>query len=276
VNTVGPTDGSSTLRGVGLHSGLPTAVTLERIRGCVRFVTEAGETALDALTVLRADHGVRVACRRTGLDVDGVEHLLAALGGLRIAEGVGIRVEGGEVPLLDGGALAFARALLALDPPPGPPALAVVCAGEVKLGASLYRFEPAAGTAIDVEIAFDAPAIGIQHADWDGRPETFLDDIAWARTFGFRSDESALRAAGRARGVDPRTVMVLDDAGQVESPGAPARPGEFARHKLLDLVGDLRLFGGPPTGRVRAVRPGHAATHHAIATALSGGLLKVA
>jgi len=67
--------------------------------------------------------------------------------------------------------------------------------------------------------------------------------------------------------------MVLGDDGDVEAPALPARHGEFARHKLLDLIGDLYAFGGPPLGVVRARKPGHRATHHAVALALEKGFL---
>jgi UDP-3-O-[3-hydroxymyristoyl] N-acetylglucosamine deacetylase len=145
--------------------------------------------------------------------------------------------------------------------------------GVVELGTSSYAFRPGATVALEVEIDFAEAAIGIQRAAWGGDAESFVADIAWARTFGFRRDGPALMRAGRAGGVDPSVVMVLDEAGAVEPPGLPARPGEFARHKLLDLVGDLYLFGGPPIGEVRATRPGHAATHRAVAEALERGIL---
>jgi UDP-3-O-[3-hydroxymyristoyl] N-acetylglucosamine deacetylase len=67
--------------------------------------------------------------------------------------------------------------------------------------------------------------------------------------------------------------MVLDADGRVMPPGDPARPGELARHKLLDLVGDLYLAGGPPLGRVSARFPGHGATRHALLAALAEGII---
>jgi UDP-3-O-[3-hydroxymyristoyl] N-acetylglucosamine deacetylase len=262
-----------TLSGVGLHSGLPATITLSRESGPVVFRTPLGDARLDELDVVRADHGVRVRAERTGLDLDSVEHLIAALAGLSVRRGVVIAVDGAEVPLLDGGSLAFATALMALTPPRHAPALRVLTAGTVTVGASVYAFEPAPSVALEVEVAFDAAAIGVQRTAWDGTPEAFLSGVAWARTFGFRRDGAALLAMGRARGTDPRAVMVLRDDGTVEPPGEPARPSEFARHKLLDLVGDLGLFGGPPSGRLCATRPGHAATHRALSDALARGIV---
>jgi UDP-3-O-[3-hydroxymyristoyl] N-acetylglucosamine deacetylase len=137
----------------------------------------------------------------------------------------------------------------------------------------VYEFEPGSGRTVDVEVEFAAAYIGKQQARWDGSFERFVSEIAWARTFGFRREGEDLFARARALGVDPSVVMVLDDDGRVEPPGAPARSLEFARHKLLDLVGDLYVFGGPPQGAVLARKPGHRATHRAVAIALERGLL---
>jgi UDP-3-O-[3-hydroxymyristoyl] N-acetylglucosamine deacetylase len=124
-----------------------------------------------------------------------------------------------------------------------------------------------------VTIEFRARGVGSGVARWDGSAASFVSDIAWARTFGFRSQARALFAAGRASGADAESVLILDDEGNVEPPGRAAREGEFARHKLLDLVGDLYLAGGPPRGELLAQRPGHTATRAAIARAVETGLL---
>jgi len=232
------------------------------------FRSGRGEARIDELRVVRSDYGVRVRCERIGFEVESVEHLFAALGGLSIRAGVTMEVDGPEMPLLDGAALAFVSALEGLSPPREPPRLRVLRDGVVRVGESVYEFLPGDGIALDVEVAFDAPRIGRQSASWTGSASTFVGEVAWARTFGFRRDADALRRSGRARDVDPLAVMVLDDDGAVEPPGEEARPAEFARHKLLDLVGDLYLFGGPPHGTVRANRPGHGATHRALIEAL--------
>jgi UDP-3-O-[3-hydroxymyristoyl] N-acetylglucosamine deacetylase len=257
--------------GTGLHGGAPCSVAFERNAGDVVFRTAHGDVTASELTVERADRGVRVACARTGLRVESVEHLFATLGGLSIRDGVAIEVTGGEVPLADGAALAFVRVLSALDVPRATPQMKIVRAGAIDVGRSRYVFEPRDDVALDVEVEFDG--VGAERATWNGDADAFVRDIAWARTFGFRREAAALSAAGRARGVDAHAVMILDEHGSVEPPGAPARPGEFARHKLLDLVGDFYSFGGPPVGLVRASRPGHAATHLAVARALAEGIV---
>ena len=260
------------LFGRGLHTGACCGVRLRRSSGEVAFEREGVTTRLAECRVVRADHGVQLELSQ-GSRVDLVEHLLAALGGLGIREGLTVSVSGPELPLLDGGGLVWARALGALALAPRAPRLEVVRALDVSVGAARYSFRPATSSSLEVEIDFANPAIGAQSARWDGSADAFVQQIASARTFGFVRDGAALRRAGRASFVDPRSVLVLDDVGATPPLTPPPRPGEFARHKLLDLIGDLYLFGGPPRGHVHAQRPGHAATRLALCEALRlGGL----
>jgi UDP-3-O-[3-hydroxymyristoyl] N-acetylglucosamine deacetylase len=165
------------------------------------------------------------------------------------------------------------------------PRLAVERAGELACGASRYTFEPGDGIDVEVETIFDAP-LGIQRARWSGEPARFLAEIAPARTFGFATQASALWSRGRgllaaspsqvdanrARALSS-AVLVFDEAGSVLPGTHPPRVNEVAHHKLLDLIGDFALYGGPPRGRIFATRPGHTASHQIIGEALSLGLL---
>jgi UDP-3-O-[3-hydroxymyristoyl] N-acetylglucosamine deacetylase len=174
--------------------------------------------------------------------------------------------------LLDGGALELSRALLTLGLKREAPRLLVTRRAELLEGESRYAFEPGDSPTLAVEVHFGA-GIGRQRAELRGEAGEYLAEIATARTFGFESDAEDLRARGRARHVDPTAVVVLDADGRALPPSAPLQPDELARHKLLDLMGDLFLYGGPPRGRVSADRPGHAATHSVMKQALEAGLL---
>jgi UDP-3-O-[3-hydroxymyristoyl] N-acetylglucosamine deacetylase len=68
-------------------------------------------------------------------------------------------------------------------------------------------------------------------------------------------------------------VLIFELDGSVASPGRPAADRELARHKLLDLLGDAYLLGGPPIGSISALRPGHAANQRALREALASGLV---
>lgn len=258
---------------MGLHSGRPVSVTLARRDGPILLRTNSGSATLSECEVCGVDRGVRIRGRNGVLEIESVEHLFAALGAWPVSRCLDIFVEGGEIPIVDGGAARFAEALAELGPPGEAPLLTVVRSGTVEVGDCTYEFEPGSHRTVDVEIEFTAKHIGRQRAHWDGSFEAFVSEIAWARTFGFRREGADLFARQRALGADASVVMVLDDDGGVDAPGAPARHTEFARHKLLDLIGDLYVFGGPPRGAVHARRPGHRATHQAVAIACERGLL---
>ena len=231
----------------------------------------AGAVPVRALSVARADQGVTLT-DGANLRVDLVEHLLAAFGGLGVRRGALVLVEGPEVPLLDGGARHFTDAIIRAELPRAEPEFAVTRAAEIRVGESTYRFAPGSAVAIDVEVAFDHPAIGVDRASWEGDADDFLRRIAPARTFGFARDAEGLRARGRAIGLDLEAVIVFTGRG-VLAGCRPPEPNEIARHKLLDLVGDWACYGGPPLGRVRALRPGHARTHEAVRRALDEGIV---
>lgn len=259
------------LEGIALHSGERTAVTLSRAAGPLSLTQNGAMTWLRDLNLARTDHGVCLAAADGRVSVDLVEHLLAAFGGLGVRDGVRVDVCGAELPLLDGGAQAFARALLRLDAPQAPPPLTVTRAGVFRHGGATYRLAPAAGVHLCVQIEF-RPPVGRQGASWDGDAVDFLERIAPARTFGFLEEHDVLLRRGRARGVSLEHVVVFDGAGALPQGRAP-EADEPARHKLLDLIGDLALYGGPPRGSIAAERPGHTATHAIVREALAAGVL---
>lgn len=265
---------SVSFEGLALHAGTPARVGLVPIDAATPLEIEAEGVCVtrDRLVVVRTDRGVMV---RLGEDpgaptIDLVEHLFAALGGLGIAHGVRVVVEGGEVPLLDGGAAELSRGLSSLELPVSRPLPVVRATFGWSRGEARYEIAPADSAALEVDIAFDHPAIGRQTCLFGFDRGDFLRRIAPARTFGFARDWPSLLAAGRARGVDRRAVQVFEDA---STETTAATTDEPARHKLLDLLGDCTLAGGPFLGVVRATCPGHAATHAFFAAARAAGAL---
>ena len=104
------------------------------------------------------------------------------------------------------------------------------------------------GLDLDVTIRFADPAIGVQRKRVRLTPESFLNEIADARTFGFLADAQAMRAAGLGRGASMANTLVVD-AGRVVNPEGLRFEDEFVRHKMLDAVGDLAMAGAPICGR---------------------------
>lgn len=243
-----------------------------RVDGPIVIAQRGAEAGLDALLPVRTDRGVTVATADGRVRVDLIEHLLAAAGGLGVFAGLRVETDDDELPLLDGGARRFAEALVSLDPPRGR-ALRVAREATFARGRSRYRFLPGEGVEVRVTVDFPAP-VGAQRAAWAGDPDDFLARIAPARTFGWVQELAALRAASRAAAVDLVSVMVFDEHGVIAG-CRPASEDEPARHKLLDLIGDLALRGGPPRGLVEAEAPGHTATHAVVAEAFATGVLVV-
>jgi UDP-3-O-[3-hydroxymyristoyl] N-acetylglucosamine deacetylase len=259
------------LDGFGLHGGRASKVVIARRPGPV---TLQGRT-LDDLEVVATASATTVASRDGAVRMASVEHLFAALGGLGVRDGLAIAVVGDELPLLDGASARWASAILSLDPPRGAvPALVVRRDAEIAVGASVYRFEVEPGRC-ELGVAFEtADARLARDAVWCGDAADFLARIATARTFAMAEDIPALATQGLASRVTPEAVVVVGDA--IHCAGAPFGPDEPARHKLLDAIGDFYLHGGPPRGRVHATRPGHRATHAAVARALALGVLTCA
>lgn len=259
------------IAGQGLHTGARASVRFERAAGPITFAQGAAMATLDELEVAATTRSTTLATRDGRLRIGTVEHVLAALAGLAIHRDLRVIVDGPEMPLADGGAAAFFDVLSALDVAPSPPALAVRRPGEIAVGESRYVFEPCDAPRLEVAIDFDDPRLA-SGARWDGRAASFRASIAVARTFGFAHEVEALAARGLASHVAPESVVVVA-TDEILCAGRPFSADEPARHKLLDLAGDLYVHGGPPIGLVRAHRPGHAATHEAVRRAQAAGIL---
>lgn len=244
----------------------------ERSSGAIEFVFDGRTTSLAELDVVDATRSTTLG--QGDLRIGTVEHVLAALAGLGLYEGVRIVVEGSEMPLADGCSAAFSDALAVLGAEPSRPPSIITRAHEISIGESRYVFEPHDDVALEVHVDF-ADARIAKIARWDGDPRDFRERIAIARTFGFAHEVEALAARGLASHVAPESVVVFRP-NEVLFSGRPFEADEPARHKLLDLAGDLFVHGGPPIGRVIAHRPGHAATHAAVAKARSMGVVSPA
>jgi UDP-3-O-[3-hydroxymyristoyl] N-acetylglucosamine deacetylase len=115
---------------------------------------------------------------------------------------------------------------------------------------------PCDGFEVAFEIAFDSAPIGRQRVDLEITEESFREELADCRTFGFLKDVEALRAAGLARGASMENAVVLD-GDRVLNPEGLRRPDEFVRHKALDAVGDLYVAGLPLLARFEGLYAGH-------------------
>jgi UDP-3-O-[3-hydroxymyristoyl] N-acetylglucosamine deacetylase len=255
------------VEGLGLHAGT---------RGRVTVRAREGETTLNGAPLRRwravpAERSTAIACEE--MRVRTVEHLFAALAALRLHRGVELCLEGEEPPILDGCAAEWMDAIGSLGLPRAPSPLTVLREATIEVAASRYAFTPGETARVSVELELDDRRLS-PHALWEGEKRDFLTRIAPARTFCFAHEVEELARRGLASHVRPEMVVVIGP--EILAAGRAFQPDEPARHKLLDLVGDLFLYGGPPLGSVAAHRPGHSATHEAMRVALDRGVLAYA
>jgi UDP-3-O-[3-hydroxymyristoyl] N-acetylglucosamine deacetylase len=239
--------------GVGVHSAAPAQVILHPAgvdAGVVFLRTGLPGGRERLLEAKRVNVAQTALCTMLG-DASGasictVEHLLAALSGLRI-DNVLIEIDGPETPIMDGSAADFVAAI---------DSVGIAQQARPRDG-GFAEFRPAErGFRLDVEIDFESPAIGRQRRVFDLDPSTFRREIARARTFGFVCDVQKLWQAGYALGSSLENSVAIDgDA--ILNPEGLRYADEFVRHKALDAVGDLSLAGAPIIGLYRTYRPGH-------------------
>lgn len=197
-----------------------------------------------------------------GVSVSTIEHVMAALAGCAVHNAL-IEIDGPEVPILDGSAVPFVEAFLAVgtvaqDAPVR--AIRVLRTVEVRDGEAVARLDPAETLEMSFEIDFDVPAIGRQVKRLNLANGAFVRELSDSRTFCRQVDVDAMRANGLALGGTYENAVVFE-GDRVLSPGGLRHEDEPVRHKMLDAMGDLALAGAPIMGRYTGMRAGHALTN---------------
>lgn len=248
--------------GSGLHTGEPCAVEVAESRTAgIRFFFGEEESFLVEEAVAEGDGRGSTLSFPNGITIRTVEHLLSALAGVGLWNAA-IRVEGNEIPALDGSAAPFARELALL---PKTRKLAEV--EPLRIGAPVSIRDPRQGRTLAV---FPSETFGVSCAidypgTWIGTQAfcaerldyaVYLEEIAEARTFCLESELDALRSAGLGKGGNFQNTLVIGKGGPL-NPEALSFDDGCVRHKVLDLVGDLALLGRPIVGHVVAFRSGH-------------------
>ncbi len=200
-----------------------------------------------------------------GAKVLTVEHLMSACSGLGV-DNMFVDITGEEVPILDGSASSFVYLLQSAGIVFQNAArrfIRVKRAVEVRQGEGdnlkWARLEPFHGFSLSFQIDFHHPAVDStgQVVRFDLSTGNYSRDIARARTFGFTRDVEMLRANGLALGGSLDNVVVMDDYKVLNAEGL-RYDDEFAKHKILDAMGDLYVIGKPLLAAYSAFRSGHA------------------
>lgn len=249
------------LEGVGLHSG--RAVRLELHPAApgtgLRFIRvdlpERPVIPADPACVARSPFCTTLR-GEGGAEVRTVEHLLAALRGLGVSDAE-LRLDGPEVPMGDGSAATFAGLIQEAGVTPGEgelPHLVLDQPVAVTRGEATLVAVPCEERRFTYVFTHPHPAVGVQVAEFTPGRDDFLSELAPARTIGFLADIERMRAQGLALGGSMEAAVVIGEEGYV----GPLRfANEPARHKLLDLFGDLAVIP-PVRAHVIGIRSGHA------------------
>lgn len=245
-----------TLDGVGLHTGRPTRVRcLPAVEGGgIVFIRADRPEAAPVRAVLDAvSDATRAITLGELAPVRTVEHLLAAAAALGVTD-LRVEVDGDELPALDGSARPIAEAMRAAGfvDLAGPQAvLRLIRPLYVADGDASVLALPARELRLTYVVPLRTPVLGTQVVDVHAAELPRLLD---ARTWGYVDDVEDLRAAGLAHGARRENALGIGSGGYVTPPRGVDEP---ARHKALDLLGDLSLLGRPLEAHVIAVAAGH-------------------
>ena len=250
---------SVVLSGQGLHSGVKTGLILHPLpanRG-ILFTGISGDVTLPAHLDYVGSTGYATSLRSKGFAVGTVEHFLAVMHSYGITNLL-VKVQG-ELPIMDGSALEFCQAVeeagieeqaedsseIVIDRP---------YHVQAKNGESI-AIAPADGFSVRYLLRYPEPVGEQEHLYTDGGPEFFKAEIAPARTFGFLRDIEKLQTMGLAGGGKLNNCIIIGDDRIINTDLRYAN--EFARHKILDILGDFYLLGRPIRGAINAVMTGH-------------------
>jgi len=250
--------------GVGLHTGVRVELMLRPAppnTGIVFHRTDlpkAVAIVADARNV--GDTRLSSSLEKDGARISTVEHLMSALAGLGV-DNLHVDVAGPEIPIMDGSAGPFVFLLQSagiIEQSAPKRYLRIKSTVEARQDDKWARFEPHHGFMLDFTIDFPHPVFGSEnrHVAIDFAEHSYIKEVSRARTFGFMQDVEALRAAGLILGGNLQNAIVLDETRILNSEGL-RYDNEFAKHKVLDAIGDLYLLGHPLIGKYTAYKSGH-------------------
>ena len=247
--------------GKGLHSGRFVRMDILPAGADSGIVFERTDTSWPVkIKAVHSNLTDSILCTTISNGVNSVatiEHLCAAFAGLQIDNAL-IKLNGPEVPIMDGSAFPFLESIKTAGIKRlGLPRkmFLITKKFEVRDGDRFIKAEPSCFSEFCCSIYYANSIIGAQTIDYEHSESNFLR-IAKARTFCHLRDVSGLRSQGLALGGGLDNAIVIDTDKVLNESGL-RYPDEFVRHKLVDLLGDLILVGGQIIGKIEAHKPGH-------------------
>lgn len=293
-----------TFNGKGLHTGVVTTMTIRPAEPgsgiCFRRTDIGSDAVVKALAtnVTSTDRGTTISCE--GASVSTIEHLMSAAAALGV-DNMMVDIDGPEVPILDGSALPYVKAILA-------DGLAGQDVGRRTLAPQRpFHFEDdASGATIDIypteecemqlTVDFNSKVLGVQRFKYDASVD-YVSQIAPCRTFCFFHELEFLASKGLIKGGDMDNAIVIVEhpvdnatlermrslfhAEQLEVREGYLNnlhlhfPDEIVRHKMLDMIGDFALLGAPIKGTIIACKTGHRINTAVCKSLLQSDILKL-
>ncbi len=248
------------IEGFGIHTGKFSRVILHpAVNDGGAVIFKKGKAEIKASPSNVVDVRYATVLGDGAEKVRTVEHLMSALYGCGITDVV-VEVEGEEIPIMDGSALDFVRLIeeVGVEEIERPrKVLRVTKSFRVQEGDAFVEVFPVDGdrTLLECAISYQHPYLSYQSVSLEFDKESYVENVAPARTYCFYEQIAQLLRSGLGRGGNYRNVVVVGKDGILNGP--PRFEDEPVRHKVLDLLGDFALSGYLILGGIRAYKSGH-------------------
>ena len=261
--------------GIGLHTGEYSNVTVSpslEDSGIVFIRTDKDkDNNINALwSNVTSTRLCTTIANSSGTSVSTIEHLMSALSGMHI-DNVIIKINGPEVPIMDGSAEPFVRLIESVgikNQKKYRKCIRVLKDVVVESGDSYAYLKPNLQFSIDFEIDFPSSVIDKQSCQIQMINGNYKEDVSKARTFGFEDEVENLRNKGFALGGSLSNAVVVSKDKILNKEGLRYED-EFVRHKILDSIGDLYLAGAPVIGYFKGMKSGHSLNNELLKKLLS-------
>lgn len=258
--------------GIGLHKGEPIKLRLEPLDVDAGIIFYREDLAMSIPLSPDSVIDTRMATvigNEKGY-ISTIEHFLSAVYAYGI-DNMRVVVDGNEMPIMDGSAISFCLLLdeAGIEEQDAPKK--IICVKrpvEVSDGDKFVRLLPHDSAQFDFRIKFDHPVIGEQSEHFEFSTKIFVEEIARARTFGFAKDIQYLQSQNLALGATLQNAIGLDDH-KVLNPEGLRFDNEFARHKILDAMGDMMVSGHNILARYESFAGSHNLNYQLTAKLLS-------
>ena len=246
--------------GIGLHSGNPIKLVLEPapINSGIKFIHAFSGEEIPLSVDSVVDTKLATVIGKKPNTISTIEHFLSAIYAYGI-DNLTVRVFGNEMPAMDGSAISFCMLLDEAGVVKQSDYKSILVVKEevsIQKDGKVVSLKPSKEAIFDFEINFNHPIIGNQKLRYKFSKQSFIEEIARARTFGFARDIQYLQSINLALGASLENAIGLDD-NSILNPEGLRFTDEFVRHKILDAMGDLKVSGFNILGEYKAVAGSH-------------------